>query len=60
MSSQSLPSQRRAPLMKRIVEVIGTSWDLGLVMFGGPPVHFQIVSLMFFPLSFEEGNKRSY
>lgn len=40
----SPPSPPRAPLTKRIVEVFGTSWDLGLIMFGGPPVHFQIVS----------------
>lgn len=44
-SAMSLPSlSPRAPLVRRIVEVFGTSWDLGLVMFGGPPVHFQIVS----------------
>lgn len=49
MSSPSLsPIQRQDTLVKRIVEVFGTSWDLGLVMFGGPPVHFQIVSLVLF------------
>jgi hypothetical protein len=40
--SESSPPPQDASLLKRLVDVIPRTWDLGLTAFGGPPVHFQI------------------
>ena len=42
-SLNDIPVNIRAePLRKRLLAVFKGTWDLGVVSFGGPPVHFQI------------------
>ena len=44
----AIVSLQRIPL--KIWDVVVVNWHLGFTAFGGPPVHFKIVSYSFLPL----------